>query len=141
MTAVFPLAVILIAGAVAAAAAPPDGLGAYLWRKRGVLVFAPAPDDPRLARQRAEVGSLTKGEDDRDLVLVDVDGDLAEPATLDGRALRRRFHVERGGFRALLIGKDGGVKLDEPGVIDAARLASVIDAMPMRRDEMHRRDP
>jgi hypothetical protein len=61
------------------------------------------------------------------------------PGRLDGAGLRRRFNVGPGGFRALLIGKDGGVKLDQPNVIPAARLSAVIDAMPMRRDEMGRR--
>jgi hypothetical protein len=133
---------ILLAGAlcVAAATAAPasQGLDVYRWRKRVVVVFAPAPDDARLARQRAAVGDLTEGSDDRDLVLVQILGGRAEPATLDGPALRRRFNVAPGAFRALLIGKDGGVKLDEAQVIEARRLADTIDAMPMRRDETTR---
>ncbi len=124
-----------------AAATPPADLDVYRWKKRVVLVFAPTSVDPRLAAQRQAVKAIAGPADDRDLALVEVVGARATPEGLGGRTPRRRFHVAPGAFRVLLIGKDGGVKLDDSAVLSAARLAATIDAMPMRREEMARRPP
>ena len=39
-------------------------------------------------------------------------------------------------FRVRLVGKDGGVKLDQNAPVESAALFALIDAMPMRRAEM-----
>ena len=39
-------------------------------------------------------------------------------------------------FRVRLVGKDGGVKLDQATPIEVTTLFALIDAMPMRRAEM-----
>jgi len=39
------------------------------------------------------------------------------------------------GFRVLLIGKDGGVKLDRRAPVAVDEILSLIDSMPMRRRE------
>ncbi len=114
-------------------------LEALRWRKRVMVVFAPSPDDPRLREQRREATVLAAGPDDRDLHLVVVAGDRVEGATDAAAELRRRFHMEPAAFRVLLVGKDGGVKLSEAQVVPAPRFAELIDAMPMRRDEMRGR--
>jgi hypothetical protein len=134
------LAGLIAAGTLAgpAGAASPAGLEAYRWRSRLVVVFAPTPADARLAAQRAALATLAGSGDGRDLVLVEVVGQRASPPGVDASALRHRFHVAPGAFRALLIGKDGGVKLDGDAVLGAAKLAATIDAMPMRREEMRR---
>ena len=54
--------------------------------------------------------------------------------------LRRRLSVPADGFAFLLLGKDGGVKLRSATPVSFAELAAIVDAMPMRQDEM-RRDP
>ena len=61
-------ALVLAGAALVVSAAGSDSLSAYRWRKRIVLAFAPTPDDPRLARQRGELETLTRRADDRDLV-------------------------------------------------------------------------
>lgn len=43
-------------------------------------------------------------------------------------------------FVFLLVGKDGGEKLRSDSVVSAEKLFSVIDAMPMRKQEMKRRN-
>jgi hypothetical protein len=127
------LAAVLLA---APALATPSGLDAWRWRKRVVLVFAPAPDDPRLAAERRALATLTQAADDRDLVAVEIVGDRATPPGVHAVDLRKRLHVGPAAFRVLLIGKDGGVKLDERTIVGPDRLAALIDAMPMRQDEM-----
>ena len=48
--------------------------------------------------------------------------------------LRQGF--QPGGFRIVLVGKDGGIKLEQEEVLDPETLFSLIDGMPMRRNEM-----
>lgn len=40
------------------------------------------------------------------------------------------------GFRVLLIGKDGGVKLDRDQTVSVEEIIALIDSMPMRQREM-----
>jgi hypothetical protein len=131
--------VLAVIAALGAGAASPGGLQAFVWRKRVVLVFGPHVDDPRVQRQRRALHALTRRNDDRDLQLVTVLGEAVAPPVASADALRREFKVEPGVFTALLLGKDGGVKLRSRDAISADRLVSTIDAMPMRRDEMARR--
>jgi hypothetical protein len=65
---------------------------------------------------------------ERDIVvLIDTDPSGQGP-------LRTSFGAE--GFEVLLIGKDGGVKLRQQEPVGTDVLFAVIDAMPMRRQEM-----
>ena len=41
-----------------------------------------------------------------------------------------------GGFKLVLVGKDGGVKLEKDAVLQPEELFAVIDRMPMRQREM-----
>ena len=75
--------------------------------------------------------SMRPGARERDLVLVE-----ALDGTPDGAALRARFGGH--GFRAVLVGKDGGAKLDADHPLGPDDLFPLIDAMPMRRDETRR---
>jgi hypothetical protein len=49
---------------------------------------------------------------------------------------RLRFGVRSGHFQALLIGKDGTVKLRSAEPLPAKDIFGLIDSMPMRRQEM-----
>ncbi|WP_426166630.1 DUF4174 domain-containing protein [Sandarakinorhabdus sp. DWP1-3-1] len=110
-------------------------IDAARWNERLLIVFAPSRNAPMLVRQLAVAGPGTR---ERDLRLVVVAGDDVDGAADDAATLRRRFDARPGEFRALLIGKDGGIKLDERAPISTERLFATIDAMPMRRGEMRR---
>jgi hypothetical protein len=106
----------------------------YQWHRRVLLVFASRADDPLLIQQRAILQDTSSMAGERDLVLVEAVGHDAAAA-----GLRRRFGAGPEGFRAVLIGLDGGAKLASSDPIPAERLAEVIDAMPMRRLGRQRR--
>ncbi|MEO0729196.1 MAG: DUF4174 domain-containing protein [Pseudomonadota bacterium] len=121
-----------------------SAMGMYRWKNRPVLIFAPSAQDARLQRQRSVLMSKSRDLRDRDMVVIAVIGNSVR--ALVGRApgrsaasLRKRFGVGGGSFRVLLVGKDGGVKLSSGAPISSARLFSLIDAMPMRRQEMRER--
>lgn len=119
-----------------------EAMSGYKWKFRPVVVFAP-PGHPGLGRQRQIVTALRPAFLDRNIVVVYVSGnsvsvDLGPPPGLSADALRRRFGVAPSEFKALLVGKDGGVKLTSARPFPAQTLFRTIDAMPMRIDEIGR---
>lgn len=114
----------------AASGAASDLLAGYRWNRRVLLLFVDGPDDPGLRAQQAELTPHAPGLAERDIVVI---------ASADS-ALRRRLSVPAGGFAVLLLGKDGGVKLRSASPIAFVELAAVVDAMPMRQDEMIRKN-
>ncbi|MEI4473294.1 DUF4174 domain-containing protein [Frigidibacter sp. MR17.24] len=138
------LAPLAAAAAVAAAAAAPAlvpramaaevramaperaDLRDYRWSARPLLIFAASPDDPRLRAALEALKGRDAALDDREIVvLTDTD-----PAARGG--LREGLGVS--GFRMMLVGLDGGVKMDETAPIPVDRLLETIDRMPMRRN-------
>ena len=105
----------------------------YRWENRLLLIFAPTADDDRLEEQMTLFGALQDGNDERDLLIVQVLGDDPIEAA---QSLRERYSVGPDAFGVLLIGKDGGLKnrFDEP--VTAGEVFGLIDAMPMRIREM-----
>lgn len=127
-----------------AATGAADAMSAYRWSKRPLVVLADAPENASLAEQKRIVAADRKGFAERDMVVVYVVGDtvtsdLGTGPGMTAQALRARFDGGRGGFKAVLVGKDGGAKLTSATPLSAATLFGTIDAMPMRRDEMRGR--
>jgi hypothetical protein len=117
----------------------------YIWNNRPVIVFAPTPGDPLLAAQRETLDSKDDAFRDRDMILIEVTGDAVyvngRPVSgADADDLRARFAIDRTTSRAVLIGKDGGVKLRSGTAFSADELFATIDAMPMRHREMRQRE-
>jgi Domain of unknown function (DUF4174) len=54
-------------------------------------------------------------------------------------ALRKRYNVRQGVFAVLLVGKDGGVKLNHQNETRLEDIFALIDFMPMRREEMRQK--
>lgn len=141
--------VLALAGLTAAAvsAMPHDGaqaMSAYLWQKRPLVIFAPSRQHASTVRQTRIINANRTGFSERDMVVVTVVGDrvttrFGSGPKLGADALRARFGIGRDEFRALLVGKDGTVKLSRGEAVDAGRLFSLIDSMPMRRQEMRKR--
>lgn len=117
-----------------------DLLSLYQWERRIILVFADAGEDPHLQQQRSILAADPSGLEERHLDIIEIVGD--ETVTLrggmrDAEQFRDAFRITKSDFTALLIGKDGGVKLrsNEPLSLTDI-LYPTIDAMPMRRMEM-----
>jgi hypothetical protein len=138
--------VLALAGVTAAAmsAAPHEhaqAMSAYLWQKRPLVIFAPSRQHAGAVRQTRIINANRTGFSERDMVVVTVVGDrvttrFGSGPKLGADALRARFGIGCDEFRALLVGKDGTVKLSRGEAVDAGRLFSLIDSMPMRRQEM-----
>ncbi|MDO9381467.1 MAG: DUF4174 domain-containing protein [Hyphomicrobiaceae bacterium] len=130
--------------ALAASHVPAEAISGYRWKKRPLIVFAGSENAEKLGKQRRIVEAHRADLAERDLVVVyvvgnDVSATLGAPPGLSAGALRRKYGIKDGEFRAVLVGKDGGVKKTAASPLTAEALAGTIDAMPMRRDEVRRR--
>jgi len=108
-------------------------LSRYQDKNRLLLIFSPSSSDPRFRRQNRLLAQSKAAFIERDLRRFDL-----ILASGRGKILYRRYHVQPGQFRVLLIGKDGHVAFGGPSPLTLRELSARIDAMPMRRDEMRR---
>ena len=121
-----------------------EPLAEHAWEDRPLVIFAPSRDDATYRRQVAALEANEEGLQERDVAVYRIfergeslgpDGPLSEEAAI---ALRDRFDP-REGFTILLVGKDRTEKLRRREVLSGDELFETIDAMPMRRREMRRR--
>jgi hypothetical protein len=137
----------------ASLAQPP--LSSFVNHNRVLIVFAPNSEDPRLQDQLALLMHHGAAMKERDLLLTTSIIHFDPRSSINYQTLlgdsfftdstqaetRKRFHIAPGDFTILLIGKDGGEKLRRHTPITIQQLNEVIDAMPMRKDEMRIRKP
>jgi len=124
------------------AAAEP--LDLYRWKSR--LIMASVPTGEAREQLTAALAANRAAIDERDLKVVDVSPEAARlPGTvrLDPKkttALREKFKLSARETNAvfILIGKDGGEKARQRGPLKLASWFTLIDGMPMRRDETRR---
>lgn len=55
---------------------------------------------------------------------------------LPARMFYNYYNIDANDFSVILLGKDGGEKLRKKSFVSAAELFSLIDAMPMRQQEI-----
>ncbi len=115
------------------------------WEKRVLLIFAPHERRADYRQQVAHIGAVGAGLRERDMTVIEAFADGR--VFIDGQALDteaagfyRRIGVDLDEFRAVLVGKDGTVKLDRNDPVTSADLFALIDSMPMRRLEMRQDD-
>ena len=112
---------------------------------RPLLIFAGA-NDPRAQQQLSNLAPHAAEVRDRDMRVIVMNivpshasNDSALPqstfAPEEEAYARQRFHVGLNEFAVVLVGKDGGEKLRSSNPILWQKLASTIDAMPMRKEE------
>ena len=112
-----------------------------IWEKRVLVIFSPGGDDPNLQLQDAALGAEQDGLVERHMTVIHILADNVvsidgKPQVGSGEHFHEHFGVTKDEFRVLLIGKDGGVKLDRDRPVSVGELFSLIDSMPMRRYEM-----
>ena len=105
-------------------------LAALKWQKRPVVVFADTPADPAFAKQMADLADVWPALDARDVEIIT---DTNPDARTDVRRTLRPV-----GFAVVLLDKDGTVVLRRPSPWAGREIISVIDRMPLRREEQRR---
>jgi len=64
---------------------------------------------------------------------------LAITVVPESSALIGKYQVKRGEFVVILVGKDGTEKYRTNNLLQPARLFAIIDAMPMRKEEIRKK--
>jgi len=116
-----------------------DSLSTYEWKNRVVIVFG-ASQDETASRQIEALGSQEAALADRDMVVLQVEGDTVRtiygpPSSPNAAALKSEAGVEGDRFSVVLVGKDGGVKLRSDKIVSDVEMFDLIDRMPMRQSE------
>lgn len=119
--------------------------GPNRWEKRILLVFA--AEETAAQKEQLEIFDRNpEGMKERELVVYEITGskvvhpDGSQSGKEAADKLRKHYEVSEQQFSVILIGKDGSEKLRQNEVLSAEKLFAVIDSMPMRRQEMRRRD-
>ena len=120
-------------------------LSQFQWKNRLLFLFSPNRSHPlfdglqkSIAIEQAEVA-------DRDLVVFEIlesGSSRMDTKDLDpqvAQSLRDKFEVPRGRFAIILVGKDGGIKLNRQDETRLEDIFALIDTMPMRREEIRQK--
>lgn len=115
----------------------------FRWKYRVVAIFADA-DNAKASRQENQLLAERDGLAERDLVVLRVAEGMVKALfgaadDLDADLLRTDLEApEVGVFAAILVGKDGSVKLRAVEPMTSGELFATIDGMPMRAAETTR---
>ena len=117
----------------------------FQWKNRLLFLFAPNHDHPLFEPLHQSLAAQKTEAADRDLVIFEIlesgpssmNTNYLDPQ--EAQKLRDKFDVQRGRFAVILVGKDGGIKLNRRDPTQLAGIFALIDAMPMRRDEMRQK--
>ncbi len=107
-------------------------LNKYLWEKRIVLIFSKDKDISLYKEQKNQFSNLQDETNERDLVFIEIFKDK----NTKHESLQDKFNPNSSNFKIILIGKDGGIKLNSSTVVTHEKIFSLIDSMPMRQMEM-----
>lgn len=117
----------------------------FKWKNRLLFLFASERNDPFFRDLRREISDRKSEVGDRDLVIFEIlesgssrmDTTHIDPRT--AASLREHFDIQPKTFMLILLGKDGGIKLKRNDRVKLEEIFSLIDSMPMRKDEMRQK--
>ena len=115
-----------------------EKLKKYIWQNRVLLVIADSKTNAQLKQQQDILSKQSTALQNRDLEVLYLP--LNEIKQADKTFLTSQFSIKENDFCAILIGKDGGEKLRSEKPLEAENLYETIDAMPMRKQEMKRKN-
>jgi len=117
-------------------------LSPYKWENRVLLIFSESQE--QITEQKKKWFVDREGLNDRDLVIFEFNnrhGKSPDHVMLKAKQVNwfyEHYNSKNAEFKVVLIGKDGGVKLQTNEYLSTKKLFSTIDAMPMRQEEMKR---
>jgi len=117
----------------------------FQWKNRLLFLFAPQSSDRFFSDLRNEIMVKKNEVEDRDLVVFEIleyGPSFINGVSLDAQtaaALQEKFDAPLGSFTVILVGKDGGVKLKRQTGTRLNDIFALIDAMPMRQEEIRQK--
>ena len=137
---------VLITGILQMPSINAQNIADHRWERRILLIYSDQASNQTYAEQLREFDDVSAELADRQLIVYQIIGSryCATDYVLNNTVsdwndisedLKKYAKTNRP-FYAVLIGLDGGVKLEQHTPITKERLFATIDAMPMRRAEM-----
>ncbi len=116
-------------------------LSDHEWKNRIVLILADQPQNEALDRQLTLFKNEKNGMEERKLIVYSITPDQYKTGWQKKKwkkseKLYSQYKKENAPFEVILLGLDGRVKLRQTEILPTQKLFSVIDAMPMRRNEL-----
>lgn len=120
-------------------------LSEHRWKNRILLVLTSDTLAPVYRQQLDSIGSDPEGVAERKLVIYKVTPSVYQQGMANGKWVRSpglytRYHRQGNTFDLVLIGLDGSVKRRTQVLTPMAEIYSWIDSMPMRREELRRKE-
>ncbi|MCM5705174.1 DUF4174 domain-containing protein [Larsenimonas salina] len=125
----------------ALAASPANPLVSDQWRARPLVLVTPSAGNQGYQRMRRLISNQQTAFDERDMVLYTIENGIGQRngagmTTAETEAILEDLDVKPdGALTVILIGKDGGKKVQQTGFVNPDELFTTIDRMPMRRQE------
>ncbi|MBZ9632294.1 DUF4174 domain-containing protein [Salegentibacter sp. LM13S] len=115
----------------------------HQWKDRLILIIAEDENNEKFQQQLTQLQKHQKGLKDRKLVIYRILPKKYKIAFQDknwknSAQFYKKYKAEESDFRIILIGLDGGEKLDQTKVLSVEKLFNTIDSMPMRQAEMRK---
>ena len=107
----------------------------YQWKNRLLLVFATSENNAAYQQQMQLFQGQQESFEERNLIVIQV---LVSADSNEAAKIREQFNVSPEEFLVVLVGKDGTAKRRDISPVSPKVIFETIDAMPMRRQEMHR---
>ena len=133
---------VIVAAGLLMATVAPAAASPFKWNERVVVIYADTAGNATLRDQRGRLLADQAGLEERDMVVFAVLADGTVEAIYGTAPTPAEAKKLPGGsaagssFSVVLIGKDGGLKHSSSMPLDADVLFGMIDAMPMRKQEM-----
>lgn len=127
-----------------------QNLEKHTWKNRILVVKTSDSASEKYQEQIKEFRNADEELKDRKFVLYKMIGDdfesidytnreLIDAGKTEGKQIGKTLNNQEN-FEVILIGLDGGVKLQQTEVLRKEALFKIVDAMPMRRNELNRKN-
>lgn len=119
-------------------------LSKHKWENRLILLITDDENNPTFKSQIAEFSKDLTGLNERKLIIYQVmPGEYKTGLNGDNKKKSARLYNDYkktdAGFEIVLLGLDGGIKLQQNELLQLEKLYATIDVMPMRRSEIERK--
>ncbi len=116
----------------------------HRWENRLLILLTEDTEDMLLKKQLEELSNCREGIEDRKLIVYRSTKDKfrkgldSEGEWKNSSDIYKKYKGNKPGFQVVLIGLDGGIKIDQSEIISCEELFGTIDSMPMRKAEMRK---
>lgn len=119
-------------------------LSSYQWQERVLLVISEDASNVISKKQLAELSQNKEELIERKLIIYQIIPDafrksLENEVWQTGDDMFRKYKETYAGFQVILLGLDGGEKLNQTKFLSANDLFIIIDGMPLRKAEIRKK--